>query len=136
MKKYIALFIVLFFALSCDTEDKGTKFHLEILPIETATLPVEFKKDSIYELPFTYIRPSNCHIYEGFYYEKSSNKRTIAIQTTVLEQDNCGAAPLNPLTEVLNFKPTTEASYIFRLFKGTDSAGQDIFEEIEIPVVP
>ena len=136
MKNCIAFFVILFFLVSCSNDDESIKFHMEILPIETAPLPTEFKKDSIYTLPFTYIRPTNCHIYEGFYYEKNANKRTIAIQTSVLEQDNCGAAPINPVEETLNFKPTTETSYIFRLFKGTDAAGQDIFEEIEIPVIP
>ena len=136
MKKiFLLLAIVLAFA-GCDLEDEGIKIHSELLPIESVTLPTEFKKDSIYELPFTYINPSTCHVFERFYYEKDSNKRTIAVLTTVIEQDNCKGVTVNPLEKFLSFKPTTESSYVFKIWKGKDTNGNDVFEEIEIPVVP
>ena len=122
--------------ISCNTDVEGDKFHLELLPIDSAILPLEFKKDSIYELPFKYIRPSTCHVFEGFYYERNLNVRTIAIQTSVLEYDNCVSAAVNPITEILKFKPTTETSYIFKLWKGKDANDVDIYEEITIPVIP
>jgi hypothetical protein len=137
MKKYLVLLLLSLTFVSCDFgEDDSPKFHLELLPIESATLPVEFKRDSVYELPISFIRPTGCHVFDGFYYEKDMNKRTIAIQTSVIEQSSCGDAPVNPLTKMLNFKPTIENSYIFRLWKGKDTNGVDVFEEIEIPVVP
>ncbi|MEO8235775.1 MAG: hypothetical protein ABI549_10210 [Flavobacterium sp.] len=136
MKKIVLLIIVIFSVISCSTDVEGDKFHLELLPIDSAVLPVEFKKDSVYELPFNYIRPSTCHIFEGFYYEKNLNVRTIAIQTSVIEQSNCTTATVNPITEILQFKPTTETSYVFKLWKGTDANGADVYEEITIPVVP
>lgn len=136
MKKILLLLGVALAVGSCSVSDDSTKFHLELLPVESATLPAQFKKDSLYELPIQYIRPSTCHIFDGFYYDKTSNKRTIAIQTTVVEQDNCTTAPVNPLTETLEFKPTTESSYIFRLWKGKNASGVDVYEEVEIPVVP
>jgi hypothetical protein len=135
MKKFALLLIVAFSVISCSTEVEEDKFHLESLPIDSAVLPVEFKKDSIYELPFNYIRPTTCHVFEGFYYERNLNVRTIAIQTSVLEQNNCEAATVNPITEILQFKPGNEASYVFKLWKGKVN-GIDVFEEIEIPVVP
>ncbi len=129
------VFVTIFIGCSVG-EDNNPKFHLELLPIDSAVLPLEFKKDSIYELPFNYIRPSTCHIYEGFYYERNLNIRTIAIQTSVIEQDNCTTATVNPITQILQFKPTTETSYIFKLWKGKDANGVDIYEEITIPVIP
>ena len=136
MKKLGLLIIVVFSIISCNTDVPGVKFHLELLPVDSAVFPVEFKKDSLYELPFKYIRPSTCHVFEGFYYEKNLNVRTVAIQTSVLEQNNCTGATVNPITEILRFKPTTETSYVFKLWKGTDGNGADVFEEITIPVVP
>lgn len=137
MKQFLLLlgFAIIFAGCSMGEDDKP-KFHLELLPIDSAVLPLEFKKDSIYELPFNYIRPSTCHIYEGFYYERNLNIRTIAIQTSVIEQDNCTTATVNPITQILQFKPTTETSYIFKLWKGKDANGLDIYEEITIPVIP
>lgn len=135
MKK-IVLLMTLVGLWSCSHDDEFDNYHPEYLPIESATFPTELKKDSVYEIPLQYIRPSTCHVYEGLYYSKNSNTRTIAVATTVLEQSNCVTAPVNPLTVILNFKPTTETSYIFKLWKGEDANGQDIFEETEIPVVP
>jgi hypothetical protein len=135
MKNFALLILVALSVIGCSTDDEKDKFHLELLPIDSAVLPVKFKKDSLYELPFSYIRPSTCHIFEGFYYEKNLNVRTIAIQTSVIEQGGCTAATVNPITEILKFKPT-ENSYIFKLWKGTDANGADVFEEIEIPVLP
>ena len=135
MKKFVLLIVIALSVISCSKEVEEDKIHPELLPIDSVVLPVEFKKDSLYELPFNYIRPSTCHIFEGFYYEKSSNVRVIAIRTTVLEQNNCEPATINPRTEILRFKPTTEASYVFKLWKETIN-GTDVFEEIEIPVVP
>ena len=135
MKKFALLIIIALAVIACSTNDEKDKFHLELLPIDSVVLPATFKKDSLYELPFKYIRPSTCHIYEGFYYEKNLNVRTIAIQTSVVEQEGCTAATVNPLTEILKFKPT-ETSYIFKLWKGKDGNGTDVFQEITIPVVP
>jgi hypothetical protein len=120
---------------SCSTDD-GIRYTSELLPIETITLPAEFKRDSLYEIPMQYIRPSTCHVYEGIYYRKEANIRTIAIGTSVLEQNNCTTAPINPLPVLLRFIPTTEDSYVFKVWKGKDANGINIFEETEIKVVP
>jgi hypothetical protein len=137
MKKYWLLIAVVFTFIGCSLgDDDSTKFHLELLPIDSATLPAEFKKDSVYELPFRYVRASTCHVFEGFYYKKEANVRTIAIQTSVVEQLNCTTPSVNPLEAILQFKPTVESSYVFKLWKGKDDGGEDVYEEIEIPVVP
>ncbi len=137
MKK-ILLFVLLVVAFSsCDLGgDDNPKFHLELLPVESAVLPSEFKKDSVYEIPVNFVRPTNCYIYDGIYYEIDGNKRSIAVQTSVIEQNDCGADPVNPTTKILKFKPTIEDSYVFRLWKGKGTNGLDIFEDVEIPVIP
>lgn len=135
MKKI--LFVLLTFGLfSCNKEDEGDKYYQELLPIANYSLPAELKKDSIYTFEFQFNRPTTCHIVDGFYYDKYQNIRKIAIATTVLEQNNCEPASVNPLTKTLDFKPTTESSYVFKIWKGKDVNNQDIFDEIEIPVVP
>ena len=135
MKKAILLLLTGCLAWNCDL-DEGVKFTQEILPIESAILPATFKKDSLYKIPFKYIRPSTCHAFEGFYYQKEDNIRTIAIATTVYKQNNCTTAPINPLQVELQFRPSINGSYIFKLWKGKNAQGQNIFEEVEIPVIP
>ncbi|MBP9793203.1 MAG: hypothetical protein KBC56_04325 [Flavobacterium sp.] len=137
MKKYLLLLLIAFSFSNCELgDDDNPKFHLELLPVATATFPAEFKKDSIYQIPIQFNRPTNCYIYDGFYYEKNRNERLIAVQTSVVEQNDCGTMLVNPMVKILTFKPTIEESYIFKLWKGKGSDGADIFEEIEIPVIP
>ena len=136
MKKYVLLLVIAISIMGCSLgDDDKQKFHLELLPVESATFPAQFVKDEIYEIPIQYHRPTTCHVFEGFYYERNANVRTIAIQTSVLERNDCTPATVNPITEKLKFIPTTESSYIFKLWKGKDANGADIFDEIEVPVV-
>lgn len=136
MKKLMFFLILATTIIGCSKDDDTTQVHYEYVPVDSAQLPTEFKRDSIYELPFKYVRPTTCHFFDGFYYDRNSNVRTVAIVNGVFEQDNCTPATVNPLTEILRFKPTTEDSYIFKLWKGEDTNGNDIYDEIEIPVVP
>lgn len=135
MKKLMFFLILTIAIIGCSKDDE-TEVHYEYVPVNSVQLPVEFKRDSVYDLQFTYVRPSTCHFFDGFYYDKNANVRTVAFVNGVLEQNNCTTAPINPLTEILRFKPTIEDSYIFKLWKGEDSNGNDIYEEHEIPVVP
>lgn len=136
MKKYALLMLSLIGFYACSVDDGNPNFYLELLPIKNATFPVEFVRDSTYEIPIRYNRPTSCYVYEGLYYYKESNVRTIAIQTSVLEQSNCTTAVQNPVEAILRFKPTTEDSYIFKLWKGKDPSGANMYQEITVPVVP
>ncbi|WP_309608511.1 hypothetical protein [Flavobacterium sp.] len=137
MKKIVLIFVALLLFFGCSPNDENnTKFHLELLPIHSSTFPAQFTQDVEYDIPIQFIKPSNCNVFEGFYYDKNLNIRTIAIQSSVLEQDNCIVAPQPPSTQILRFKPTTETSYVFKLWKGVDASGADIYQEITIPVIP
>jgi hypothetical protein len=137
MKKFLLILALAFIFVQCDTNDNDyPNYHLELLPIESAVFPAEFIKDQVYEIPIKYVRPTTCYLFEGFYYDKNLNTRTIAIQTSVLEQNNCTTPLQNPIEEILKFKATTETSYVFKLWKGKDASGANIFEEITVPVVP
>ncbi|MEO8517308.1 MAG: hypothetical protein ABI426_11205 [Flavobacterium sp.] len=137
MKKILLLLGVALAFAGCELNaDDGTKFHVELLPVDSADLPAEFKRDSLYELHIQYIRPTTCHIFNGFYYNQNLNVRTLAIETMVVEQNNCTETNHVPITEILNFKPTNQTSYIFKLWKGKDENGVDVYQEVEIPVVP
>ena len=137
MKKIVLIFVALLLFFGCSPNDENnTKFHLELLPIHSSTFPAQFTQDVEYDIPIQFIKPSNCNVFEGFYYDKNLNIRTIAIQSSVLEQDNCIVAPQSASTQTLRFKPTTETSYVFKLWKGVDASGADIYQEITIPVIP
>ena len=135
MKK-IALLIISFLVLNaCSPIDDSPRVHLEVLPVDSYTLPPTFTMGETYQIKMKYKRPSNCHYYEGFLYQKDLNKRTIAIETSVAENNNC-VGLTDTLVEVsFNFYVTSNGSYVFRFYKGDDANGNPIYEEVEIHVV-
>jgi hypothetical protein len=83
-----------------------------------------------------WVKLTSCHIYQGLYYAKNLNTRTIAIQSAVNANQVC-TLEIPPLSEVsFNFLVTTTGSYVFKFYKGKDAADKNLFEEVEIQVVP
>lgn len=136
MKK-IALFLVLITTLvgcSLDNGDRDT-YTYSVLPIETYELPAAFKLGQVYTIKLTYQKPSACHIYQGIYYGKELNKRTIAIQAAVKDNQSC-TSEVPPISEAsFNFTATATGSYIFKIYKGKGADDKDLFEDVEIPVI-
>lgn len=135
MKKFVLLLSVLFLFNSCNMDDNGDDFQYVLLPVASVEIPTEFELGETYNIVVRYYRPTTCHAFDGFYYEKDLNIRTIAVQNIVFNQNNC-----EPLTDVLaeenlEFHVTNNGSYIFKFWQGKDSNGQDIFLEYEIPVI-
>lgn len=136
MKKILLLLSVLFLFNSCSLDDvQGDEFSYELVPIASVDIPSEFELGETYNIVIRYYRPSTCHAFDGFYYHKDLNVRTIAVQNMVFEQNNC-----EPLTDVLieqnlEFYVTNNGSYIFKFWQGKNEAGEDIYLEYEIPVI-
>jgi hypothetical protein len=135
MKKIVLLFILISSFLSCSTDNDSPSYTYSVLPVVSFTVPTSFTLGKTYEIKLKYQKPTSCHIYQGIYYDKDSNTRTIAVQTAVQKDQVC-TADIPPISEVsFNFIPTNTGSYIFKFYKGKDADGKDIFESVEIPVV-
>lgn len=134
MKKILFLLSIVLLFNSCDLEDTNDHFHSVILPVESVDIPTEFALGQTYEITVRYFRPSNCHAFDGFYYEKVLNERTIAVQNIVLEQGGCEDLTNSLVEETFDFYVTSNGSYIFKFWQGTNTAGEDVFLEYEIPV--
>lgn len=135
MKKILLLLSVLFFFNSCNIDDNGDDFQYVLLPVESVEIPTEFELGETYIIVVKYYRPSTCHAFDGFYYEKNLNIRTIAVQNIVFNQNNCEPLTNELVEQNLEFHVTNNGSYIFKFWQGKDSNGQDIFLEYEIPVI-
>lgn len=135
MKKLFSIVALVFLLTSCSLED-GTKYSLELLPVESVEIPSEMTMGETYQIKMFYRIPSTCHEYNGIYYDKNLNVRTIAVENLVREGNNCQELTENNLTEcTFNFLVTSNGSYIFKFWQGKDNQGNDIFLEYEIPVV-
>ena len=102
MKKLVLLLSLLFAFNSCSTDD-GDNFRFELLPVESVEIPNEFTLGETYEITIRYYRPSTCHAFNSFYYEKNLNTRTIAVESIVFEQDGCEALESVLVEKKLNF---------------------------------
>ena len=133
MKKIFLLFFICFLFNSCSVEDE-VKFHYVALPVESVVIPSEFILGQTYQITVKYYKPTTCYGFNGFYFEKDLNVRTIAVRTVVFEDNTNCEATENLFEENLSFTVTNNGSYIFKFWQGTNDAGEDVFLEYEIPV--
>jgi hypothetical protein len=136
MKKIIAFLSVIFVISSC-TLDDATQYKVEALPIVNVEIPTEFELGETYPITMRYRTPTSCHSFKNIIYEKHLNERTIAIESLVRLDNNCiptlQDAPLSETT--FNFKVTSNGSYIFKFWQGQNQQGENVFLEIEVPVL-
>lgn len=135
MKK-ILLFLVLMVAITGCSLDKDNPdtYTFSVLPIESYELPATFTLGQTYEIKLKYQKPTSCHIYQGIYYTKDLNTRTIAIQAAVKDNEVC-TQEVPPLSDTsFNFVVNNTGSYIFKFYKGKVD-GENVYEEVEIQVV-
>lgn len=134
MKKIATLIGIFLLMISCSTESNETKIHFELLPIETVEIPSEFQVNTENDIVINFLRPTDCHGFDGFYYEKDGFTRTVAIQSFVVERNDCVALTNEVLKQTLKFRPTQVGTYLFKFWKGKDANGDNIFEEISVDV--
>ena len=131
--------IILFLALglifsSCEIGEDDTNYVLDILPVSEVTMPTEFAKDSITEIPVKYIRPTSCHFFDSFFYEKNDFNRYVAIYCARSVQENCTADNVTVVEVPLRFKPTSLGTYHFRFWTGEDATGLNQYLEYDVVV--
>ena len=132
MKNLFLLLIATVLFAAC-SPDEQQQFTSEVLPVESFTLPDTLILGDTHVFKIKYKRPSNCHYFEGFYYKKNLNERTVGISTSVL-QENCTPLNTTPIEVELKFLATNNGTYVFKFFKGEDAAGNNIFQSVTIPV--
>lgn len=143
MKKLILLCAVVFTMISCSMDDGNrVDFTLEFIPITHVEVPEYFERGQTYDITVTYKRPTDCHYFDGFYYDRENNPLgnvwVVAAQAIALEDVNC---------ETLSAVDGEQASfqficdpqygheeYIFKFFEGEDEDGNQRFMEIVVPV--
>ncbi len=135
MNRIISALSLCLLLVACQPEGVDS-YSLEILPVAKVELEPDFTfaKDSVTVIPVKYLRPSNCHFYEDFYYEKNDFTRIIAIYNAKLNKDNCQNIANDTITVPLKFKPVELGTYTLKFWKGTNSAGEDEFFEYQATV--
>jgi len=135
IKNIVITFLLVFSFSSCSLDDdSNTHLSLKTLAIKEAVFPDEFEFGSSYTVKVTYDLPNGCHSFYNLYYEYKGTSRIVAITALVDSKASCTEAIIEKEYEFV-VNANQREDYTFRLWKGEDSQGNDIFEDIVVPVI-
>lgn len=134
MKKIAALIGIFLLTISCSTDTNEPNIRYELVPVQNVIIGDELYFGEENVITVEYVKPSTCHGFNGFLYEKEDFTRTIGVQNYVVENSDCQVT-----TEVIDkdfiFQPTSTGTYTFKFWQGKDANGDNIFLEIQRDVV-
>jgi hypothetical protein len=133
IKKILLLLLTIICFTGCfDNNDNGSFRFLE-LPIDSYTVPDSFTFGEQDTLSVNYTLPDSCHSFNNLFYEIKDTTRVVAI-TAFWNIDGECAEILR--TEEYKFvvNVSQEEDYLFKFYKGLDDDGENIFEEVTVPV--
>jgi hypothetical protein len=134
MKKITLLLFGLLIFNSCLNNDNDTpNYTFEYLPIDSAITPASFTLGAIDTITVKYTLPNGCYSFDRIYYETKDTTRIVAITAFVELDENCTEALIQE-EKKFAVKASQEEDYVFKFFKGIDSNGDNIFEEVIVPV--
>ena len=132
MKKAILIILTVIVLASCSSDDT-VNYRFKFLPITEAMTPDSFTFNSIDTIRVKYNLPDNCHSFRGVHYQYRDTTRIVAINAIEFTDRNCDQV----ITEKELKIPVhvrQEEDYVFKFWKGKDTEGNNIFEEIVVPV--
>jgi hypothetical protein len=131
-KKITVLCLLTVFVSSCLNDNEHNLTH-ELLPIDEAIVPASFifgQKDTI---AIKYTLKNSCYHFDNLYYEYQDTARVVAVSAFVSLEDAC-AEIISQKEYKFAVNVTQQEDYLFKFWKGTDSNGENIFEEIIVSV--
>jgi len=137
MKKIlvILLYVSLF---SCSVTDDTPRSQTEFLPIESVSMPDEFRRNYTYTIDLVYYKPSSCHVYSGIYSTANANESTIAVVSQVYTNISDCQDVITEAEASFNFRPTALGTHVFKFWHSegdVNSTSQDSYLIYEIEVV-
>ncbi len=133
VKKFLVIILVITTLFSCSLNDDDSNFSIETLPIKEAIVPAFFDFGQSYEITVFYDLPDGCHSFYDLFYQYEGTSRIVAINALVDNKSVCTEALIaKEYTFIL--KATQAEDYTLKFWIGTDTNGDDIFEEVIVPV--
>lgn len=137
MKKIFLLILIPFLCLSCNSETDTDDKEYELLPVSEVQLPQNFNVDKENDIRIKFVRPTECHDFNKFYFEDDNSTKIIAVESTVFKNKNENCATLqnnNVATQILKFNPDHTGEYTLKFWNGKDTNGADLFLTYTISV--
>jgi hypothetical protein len=103
------------------------------LPIDSVITPESFTFGQTDTITMAYSLPNGCYSFDRIYYEVKDSTRIVAV-TAIVELDTyCTEAIIQEETKFI-VKASQLEDYVFQFFKGIDSIGTALYEEVIVPV--
>lgn len=136
MKKIIIILVAFCAIVSCSTDD-APNFYFDLVAVDSVLdVPESFTVNQSDTLQVAYLRPSNCHGFNGFNVVKNENEREITVITRVVDNDNgCSDLENDLRIAPLVFNPSEEGEVILNFFNGNDADGNPIFLTFNVPIL-
>lgn len=133
MKRLFVTLVLVLSIISCSTDDSSNNFKIETLPIKSAVVPDSFTFGDRHTIMVKYELPSSCHAFYDLYYQYEGSSRIVAINSIVNESNVC-TDDVREIEYQFLVSVVQEQDYTFKFWKGVDGNGENIFEEIIVPV--
>ncbi|MDB2385325.1 hypothetical protein N9V96_02515 [Polaribacter sp.] len=135
MKKTIFLLLTIASVLACTDNNDYNNFTYSDLPIDSYTVPDSLTLNEQDTIAVTYTLPNTCYSFSRIFLEEQQQDTSIivAVRAFVDLDDECTE---QLITEEYKFlvTATQQEDYLFKFFKGQTDDGENIFEEVTIPV--
>ena len=132
---FLLVLIVLGFSSCLDDNNDSIPFYYELIPIEAVDIPSQFNSGETYTITTSYYRPSDCHSFSGYEYDRIGNERTVSVVNVVLDRVDCqDLEQLDLIDATFDFFVGNESSYTFRFWNGRNEQGENQFITVEVPV--
>lgn len=133
MKKLLLIFFSVLLFQSCLKEDNTIQYEYETLIIDEVEIPDSFTFGEMHEITIKYSLPNSCYSFYSLYYAYEETSRIVAVNASKSLEGSCTEVVIQ---QEYTFTVTAnqEEDYVFKFWKGKDVDGNNIFEEITIPV--
>ncbi len=133
MKKNLLLLFGLLFFYSCLNTDSRESYTTEFLPVDEAITPASLTFGEIDTITVKYTLPNSCYVFDRIHYEYQDTARIVAVSSLYFLDKDCEEISTKGEYK-FTIRTSQEEDYIFKFFKGRDSNGENIFEEVIVPV--
>ncbi|RZJ68405.1 MAG: hypothetical protein EOO50_01030 [Flavobacterium sp.] len=133
MRKLLFFLVLAFSIFSCsvDSKPESTEF---LLPVESVEAPTSMYAGQTTTFQVGYRRPTDCHIFNGFYNNSDGSAQIVAVRALKFDQGNCMDDSENIYVVPYQFTPDVPGDYLFKFWKGNNETGAPEYLEYEVIV--
>lgn len=143
MKKILLLAVLAFTLTGCDIESDEPKWVSQLAEVTSIDVPDHFERGKSYTIEVSYLLPTACHIPQGLSATREaaygSGRRKIFVAGIAAYEfgaPECDKESTDlEKTGSFSLLIDEDMSYTFFLWTGLDSTGENIYTEIEVPVI-